>query len=375
MLPITITTVRPAHRYDIFIASGLFKNWRREVRTRFNPDQVLVLCDANVARLYPAETGAEDGTGWRVLMVEPGETRKTLGQYGELCEKALSSGIDRKTLVVAVGGGVTGDIAGFLAATLLRGLRFVQIPTTLLAQVDSSVGGKTGVNAAAGKNLVGAFHQPEAVFIDPSVLDTLTGREYLAGVAEVVKYGVMADKPFFDTLRRSAEPLRARDHAFLTTVIDRCCRIKAEIVAEDETEKGKRALLNLGHTFGHALEALAGYDGMVLHGEAVAVGTALAAEFAVREGRLAAEESRAIGDCLAALGIPARICQLGQAGPGEPLPWPELLTEERLREALLLDKKADNRRLSLVLPSAVGKCDVVKGIDADKVARFMQECL
>ena len=377
MRTISITTKRKDHCYDIIIETGIFSQWQEEVKKRVSANRFIVLADQNVAALRGLEKELAGQSGWDMLLVEPGETRKNLQQYSELCEKSLSLGIDRKSVVVALGGGVIGDIAGYVAATLLRGIRFIQIPTTLLAQVDSSVGGKTGVNAAAGKNLVGAFHQPELVLIDPALLDTLPTREYLAGLAEVVKCAILTDRVFFDQLTALSSQITARNHDVLSTIIEFCCRIKADIVSADETEKGKRALLNLGHTFGHALEALAGYDGRVVHGEAVAVGTVLAAAYSVKMGLLQPGEAKAIQACFIKLGLPVRISSLGQGDSATPstLDWQKLMNSPLLSAALLQDKKADTRQLTLILPTALGCCDIVKGVGVEKVADFMRENL
>ncbi len=371
MLKIDIELTRPPHAYSLFINPGLCAEWRREVEERMPASAYLVLADANLARagLVPA-AGTVEGK-WRCLWVEPGEEHKTLTQYAALCEAALRFGIDRSTVVVAVGGGVTGDIAGFVAATLMRGLRLAQIPTTLLAQVDSSVGGKNGVNTDAGKNLVGAFLQPELVLIDPAFLDSLPRREYLAGVAEIVKTAVLDSPEFFHDLARSAEALGNNDHSVVANAIARCCRVKSGFVMADERDTGRRQLLNLGHTFGHVLEALAGYDGRVIHGEAVAVGMALACGFSCDTGRMAAADAREIPALLAALGLPTAIDQLGMDGDA-PLRWDDLLAGERGRAALFLDKKAGAGKVNLILPHALGDCRFEKGFDADEVMDFMR---
>lgn len=370
MYTIGIEVGRRNHAYDIVIATGSLARWRGEVDKRLGAGRRLVVADGRVDDIRGIGRSLAGSPEWILLRAEAGETRKNLEQYGELCEKALAAGIDRGTVVVAIGGGVVGDIAGFMAATLLRGLRLVQIPTTLLAQVDSSVGGKTGVNAAGGKNLIGAFHQPEFVLVDPAALDSLPDREYRAGLAEVLKYGVIGDGAFVASLRASARLLARRDGDTLAAAIERCCRMKAAIVAEDERERGARALLNLGHTFGHALEAIAGYDGRVVHGEAVAVGMALAAGFAA-EARILPPSAR--DDIIAALsdlGLPRRIADLGRRG--EEIAWREALQGEKLFQALARDKKAGGGMATLVLPTAVGECRIVHDVPVSKVAAFMQ---
>ncbi|MDR1744423.1 MAG: 3-dehydroquinate synthase [Planctomycetota bacterium] len=377
MLTIEAELKRPGHSYSILFEPGLCADWRREVTQRVPAGTYLALVDANLARkgLAPVPPhGAADGA-WRYLWVEPGEEHKNLAHYAELCEGALRFGIDRKTVVVAVGGGVTGDIAGFVAATLLRGLRLVQIPTTLLAQVDSSVGGKNGVNVAVGKNLVGTFLQPELVLVDPVFLDSLPEREYRAGVAEVVKTAVLDGREFFSELERSQDRLRERDHGFLSEAIARCCRVKTGYVMADELDTGKRQLLNLGHTFGHALEALAGYDGRVVHGEAVAVGMVLACDFSVKRGTMPVADANAVRELLSRLGLPVTIAELGKSSGAETgigMPWRDLLAGKEGERALFMDKKADGGKVNLVLPHAIGDCRFEKGFDAGAVMDFMR---
>lgn len=371
MLKIETELKRPNHSYSILFEPGLCSKWRDEIEERVPAATYLALVDANLARggLVPP-SGTAEGK-WRYLWVEPGEEHKNLEQYAELCESALRFAIDRKTIVVAMGGGVTGDIAGFVAATLLRGLRLVQIPTTLLAQVDSSVGGKNGVNAKAGKNLVGTFLQPELVLIDPLVLDTLPRREYLAGVAEIVKTAVLDGLDFFRELQRSVDLLRTCSHSYVSGVIARCCRVKTRFVMSDERDTGQRQLLNLGHTFGHVLEALAGYDGRVVHGEAVSVGMVLACGFSVARGTLSGVEAREVRDLLKGLELPAAIADLGKRD-ARPIDWRSALASKEAEAALFLDKKADDGRINLVLPHAIGDCRFEKGFPTRDVLEFMR---
>ncbi len=285
----------------------------------------VVVTDRNVARHHLGPLLASlDAAGLRhaEVVVEPGEGSKSFATYAEVCGGILDARAERGDLVVALGGGVVGDLAGFAAATLKRGMRFVQIPTSLLAQVDSSVGGKTGINAPQGKNLVGAFHQPSLVLIDTDCLDTLPEREFRAGYAEVAKYGLIDDAPFFDWLDENREAVfaggrngaEARRHA-----IAQSCRAKAAVVERDEHERGDRALLNLGHTFGHALERLTGYDGArLVHGEAVAVGIAMAFRFSALLGLCPAATRRASSATSARPACPpaSATCRAGATGPG-----------------------------------------------------------
>ena len=357
---------------DILVESGLLARWADEIRARAPASGYLVVIDERVAALRPEFAAAGLGP---LIPVPAGESGKTLSSYAGLCERLLAFAPDRRTVLAAVGGGVTGDLAGFAAATLLRGLAWVQTPTTLLAQVDSSVGGKTGVNAGGGKNLVGAFHQPSLVLADPGALSTLPRREWLAGYAEVVKYALLGDAAFFEDLDADP-PTRESDPARLACVVRRCCRIKAGIVASDERESGRRALLNYGHTFGHALEALAGYDGCVTHGEAVAVGMLLAADFAVARGLCPAGAPARMRGHWARAGLPGSIGELGCGGQGGRGPdWRALLSGPELEQALSRDKKAAAASLALILPSALGRCEIRRGFAPAEAADFMRAAL
>ncbi|MCD8140977.1 MAG: 3-dehydroquinate synthase [Planctomycetaceae bacterium] len=372
MLTIDVNITRPSHSYSILLEPGLSADWRAGVESRLAASSYLALVDATLAaaRDIPPH-GCMEGK-WRYLWVRPGEENKHLEQYAALCEDALHFGITRDAVLVAVGGGVTGDIAGFVASTLLRGVRLVQIPTTLLAQVDSSVGGKNGVNAEAGKNMVGTIYQPSLVLIDPAFLDTLPRREFLAGVAEIVKTAVLDSGEFFASLEAGAERLAANDHGFVVDAIGRCCRIKAGFVQDDERDTGRRQLLNLGHTFGHVLESLAGYDGSVVHGEAVAVGMVLACRFSVARHTLAKADADAVELLLTALGLPTRIGQLAADRP-EPLDWSAALASEEAVAVLAADKKAGADGVNLVLPHAIGDCRLEKGFSPVEVLRFMRD--
>ncbi len=372
MSTLTVSLTRPAHSYDILILHNLPLNWREEIEARLPGRNYLLLADVNLARLYDLPPDRSTRGKWLTLHVHPGEQNKNLAQYAELCEAALRLGVERDTVLAAFGGGVTGDIAGFVAATLLRGLRLAVIPTTLLAQVDSSVGGKNGVKSAAGKNLVGTFHQPSLVLIDPAFLDSLPRREYLAGVAEMLKTAVIGGRDFFDLLRQDRNALKSVNHDCLRRHIARCCEVKAGLVGEDEFDQGRRQLLNLGHTFGHVLETLAGYDGRVVHGEAVAVGMAMACGFAVRKGFLSREDGEAVRGLLTDLQLPVRMGQLGGGISGRGAPeWERLLRGDAALASLLLDKKGQEGKVNLVLPHAIGDCRLDKGFVGAEVLEYM----
>jgi len=299
--------------YDIHIGSGLLDRLGEFVRP-LRPSQLLVVTDSRVGPLYAARALAALQTLAPVAVFEltGGETGKDMRAVEAVLDALLAAGADRKSVVIALGGGVVGDIAGFAAAVYMRGIRFVQVPTTLLAQVDSSVGGKTGVNHPRGKNLIGAFHQPEAVVADTDTLRTLPPRELSAGLAEVLKHGLLADAEYFAQVTSDLPRLLACDEQALTAAIGRSCEIKAAIVARDEKESGERALLNLGHTFGHAIEALTGYERW-LHGEAVGCGMCLAADLSRRLDLITRADVEAVERAIAAAKLPTRIEGLSRA--------------------------------------------------------------
>ena len=336
-----------SRRYPITIGSGLLAN--SALIAGLAPGKhALVLTDENVAPhwLAPLE-GALAGKNVKVLTLPPGEQEKSLQRFGEVIEALAGLGASRDATVFALGGGVVGDLAGFAAACWMRGVRYVQLPTTLLAMVDSSVGGKTAVDLPSGKNLVGAFHQPAAVLADTDTLATLPERELRAGLAEVIKYGAIFDVGFISWLERHIEALLARDPIALTEAIARSCRHKAGVVARDEQEQGERMLLNFGHTFAHAIEVEQGYGGL-LHGEAVAVGMVAAA-------RLAAQLRRApLADCerLAAL--------LRRAGL--PVAVPAGLDADALVARMKLDKKAVSGMLRLILWRGIGRAEIMRDV-------------
>ena len=329
-----------ARGYDIHIAPDVLRRGSA-YHGALGAGPVLVITNETVAPLYLERvTAALDGEhAVDTLVLADGEAYKTLATVNAIYDKLLADGYGRDTTLVALGGGVIGDIVGFAAATYQRGIGFVQLPTTLLAQVDSSVGGKTGVNHALGKNMIGAFHQPTRVLADVDALASLPAREFAAGMAEVIKYGLIRDAGFFDWLETNMARLNAREPDVLIEAIRRSCEHKAEIVAADEREAGERALLNLGHTYGHALEAELGY-GQWLHGEAVAAGMCMAAHTSVRLGWLKADTAERIETVIAAAGLPIA-------------PPPEL-SAARIRALMARDKKTQAGRLRLVLLRDLG---------------------
>jgi 3-dehydroquinate synthase len=329
--------------YPIYIGSGLLA--RAELLTSYiHGARAAVVTNETIAPLYLARVRAHLAHYNPVEVILPdGEQYKTLEILNRIFDALLQNRCDRQTTIVALGGGVIGDMAGFAAATYQRGVPFIQVPTTLLSQVDSSVGGKTGVNHPLGKNMIGAFYQPHAVVIDTDTLDTLPDRELSAGLAEVIKYGLIRDPEFFAWLEAHMDRLLARDPEALASAIERSCRNKAEVVAADEREAGVRAILNLGHTFGHAIETGMGY-GAWLHGEAVAAGMVMAADLSSRLGWLAEHEVARIRALIARARLPVQA--------------PPMLTAARFRSLMSVDKKVQAGKLRLVLLKSIGEAVV-----------------
>ena len=350
--PREIAVALGARRYPIRIGAGLLDqpaSWRDAI----GGPQALVVSNAAVAPHYlPRVCAALRDVACATVILPDGEAHKTLDSAVRVFDALAAMPANRDATVIALGGGVIGDIAGFAAACWMRGIACVQVPTTLLAMVDSSVGGKTGVNLPQGKNLIGAFHQPRAVVIDTDTLATLPARELRAGFAEVVKYGAIGDATFFAWLEAHAEALLARDAALLAQAIATSCRHKAAIVARDETEQGERALLNFGHTFGHALETCAGY-GTLRHGEAVAIGMCLAARLSAALGRAPAADAERLAALLRRFGLPT-----------EP---PAGIAADALLSTMRIDKKNRAGRLRLILWRGVGRAEIADGVDAAAV--------
>jgi 3-dehydroquinate synthase len=342
--------------YEIRIGTGNLGFAGEFFNARGGLKRAVIISDARVepfhARPVANSLSSVGVVAVDTLVVETGEKTKCVAEAEKLWNKLLALGADRKTLIVAVGGGVVGDLAGFVAATYARGIPFAQVPTTLLAQVDSSVGGKVGVNLPRAKNMVGAFWQPTAVLVDTQTLQTLPEREYRSGLGEIVKYGVIMDAELFARLEHDAAALTSRRHDVLQQVIARCCQLKAEVVEADEREKtGRRTVLNYGHTFAHAFETVTGYNEL-LHGEAVSIGMMCAARLAQRLGRIDAQfvsRQRAI---LIALGLPVRV--------------PDLDPEQMIA-AMSHDKKTEAGQLRFVLPTRLGDVDLVSGVDLAEV--------
>jgi len=370
--PATVTVALGDRSYDIVIGRGLIASLGARIAALRPGAKAAIVTDENVARYHLAAVEAalaEAGVPTSRVIVPVGEGSKSFGVFEQVCEAIIAARIERGDLVVALGGGVIGDLAGFVASAVRRGIDYVQVPTSLLAQVDSSVGGKTAINSAHGKNLIGAFYQPILVLADTAALDTLPQREFRAGYAEVAKYGLLGDAAFFSWLEANWRDVfkggyssrnSAREHAIAVS-----CRAKAAIVARDERETGDRALLNLGHTFGHALEAACGFSERLLHGEAVAAGTALAFGFSARLGVIStAEAERAIRH-LDQVGLPTRPTDI----PGG------LPSVDRLMDLIAQDKKVKRGMLTFILVRRIGSAFVESGIDPQDVRAFLSEKL
>jgi 3-dehydroquinate synthase len=350
--------------YEILVGPRLIARAGSEILPLLRRRQVVIVSDEIVARQYLAplrDSLSEAGIAHHTVLLPPGEETKDLDHFGWLAEEILAVGIERGTMLAALGGGVVGDLTGFAAATLLRGIDFVQIPTTLLAQVDSSVGGKTGINTRMGKNLIGAFYQPRLVLADTSVLTSLPRRELLAGYAEIVKYGLIRNAEFFTLLEAEGYQVCALDPEALRRAVLTSCAMKAEIVAGDEREEGDRALLNFGHTFGHALETETGFGSRLLHGEAVGIGMVLAFEFAARLGLVGAEQAERVRRHLADCGLPTRLDAIGLAG----------IPADRLLAHMSRDKKVRDGRIALILPRRIGDAFVMKDAPIDPLRDFL----
>lgn len=354
--------------YEVRIAKGLLRDAAQHCAQLLRKKSVPIVTDANVAQAWraPVEASfADAGIEPRWLVLPPGEASKGWETLARLTDWLLAEQVERGDHVLALGGGVIGDLVGFAAAILKRGCHFIQLPTTLLAQVDSSVGGKTAINTAAGKNLVGAFHQPALVLADLDALATLPEREMRAGYAEVLKYGVLGDAEFFDWLAESGPAVLARDDAALERAVATSVAAKARIVAEDERETAdRRALLNLGHTFGHALEAETGFSDRLLHGEGVALGMVLAARYSARVGLIGDDDAARVTRAVDAAGLPSEIAALGLDADGR-----------RLAAHMLHDKKMDAGTLPFVLLRGVGEAFVARDVELADVATFLDEQL
>jgi 3-dehydroquinate synthase len=363
--PGRLTVALGARSYDIVVGSGLLEQAGGLMKGVLRQDRVIVVSDQNVAPLHlpRLEAGLDRaGIAHQCVILPPGEQTKDFRHFQKLAEDILGMEIERRTALVALGGGVVGDLTGFAAATLLRGLDYVQIPTTLLSQVDSSVGGKTAIDTIYGKNLVGAFYQPVLVVADIDALATLPRRELLAGYAETVKYGLIRDPDFFDWLERHGPALVAGDAELRRAAVLRSCTAKAEVVAVDERDEGERALLNFGHTFAHALETETGFGDALLHGEAVALGMRLAFDLSVRLGLCQAAAAERVRRHYTAVGLPQA---LGHAGNARPF------TADGLLRHMRKDKKVQDGQITLILARAIGDAFISRDVPAGLLGAFL----
>jgi 3-dehydroquinate synthase len=363
--------------YDILIGDGLIDGAGVEISKVLPGARAAIVTDENVAALHlPRLTAslATSGIEATPVIIAAGEKSKSYTEFARVCDAVISAKLERRDMVIGFGGGVVGDLSGFVAASVRRGMRFVQMPTSLLAQVDSSVGGKTGINSPHGKNLVGAFWQPQLVLADTGLLTTLSAREFRAGYAEVVKYGLIDQPDFFEWLDKNRDAVfaggAARAQAIATS-----CRAKAAVVARDEQETGDRALLNLGHTFGHAIEAAAGYDSeVVVHGEAVAIGLVMAHRFSVALGSAPEADAKRLEFHLRAAGLPLRIADLGghNLSGGQAL---AAMGADQMLGFMAQDKKVVRGALTFILTRGIGKSFIAKDVPQDKIRDFLAQTL
>ena len=363
-----VTVALDDRSYDILIGPGRIGHAGAEIARRLPGIRAAVITDQSVADLHLpalAESLAAAGIEHRAIVLPPGERTKSYERLVEASEAVLDARLERGDAVIALGGGVIGDLAGFVSGIVRRGMRLVQVPTSLLAQVDSSVGGKTGINSPHGKILIGVFHQPSLVLADTNVLDTLSPREFRAGYAEVVKYGLIDQPDFFAWLESNWRDVfsggPARSHAIATS-----CRAKAHVVAADERESGQRALLNLGHTFGHALEAATSYDSArLVHGEGVAIGMVLAHEFSARMNRCSPHDARRVAAHLESVGLPTQVSDIDGARP----------TPDILMQHIAQDKKVKRGKLTFILTRGIGQSFVAEDVPKSEVLGFLKEKL
>ncbi len=370
--PIKIPVALGERAYEIVIGRGLIASLGERIKALRPGARVAIVTDETVAQFHSGAVEAalkSSGIDRARIVVPAGEGSKNYETFEKVCEAIIDARIERSDLIVALGGGVIGDLAGFASACVRRGLGFVQVPTTLLAQVDSSVGGKTGINSLQGKNLVGAFHQPILVVADTALLDTLPKREFCSGYAEVAKYGLLGDAAFFTWLEKNWQDVfsggqtsgsSAREHAIAV-----CCRGKAGIVARDERETGERALLNLGHTFGHALEAGCGFSERLLHGEAIALGMVMAFDFSARKGLISSADADRARAHLAAVGLPIHVSHVPGGVPGV----------DALMDLIGQDKKVKRGKLTFILVRGIGQAFVENDVDPAEVRAFLSERL
>ena len=350
--------------YDIIIGDNILKDCHHWIAPHLHHHKTIVITDDNIAPHHLAtveKSLTEGGITTHSIVVPAGEQSKCTAVFADVCEQILSIGIDRKSTIVALGGGVIGDLVGYVAASLLRGIDFIQIPTTLLAQVDSSVGGKTGINAQAGKNLIGAFHQPKLVLIDVATLNTLPLRDIRAGYAETLKYGAIDDFPFFEWLEKNGRGVLEGDVDARLYAVTNSVQAKSRVVSKDEKEGGVRALLNLGHTFAHALENALGYDGRMLHGEAVSIGMTMAHDLSVRMGLCPSQDRERLTAHLKAMGLPTDLTMVSDFN------W----DSNDLIDRMWKDKKVVGNTMTFILSKGIGQAFISKDVELNHVRHVL----
>ena len=352
-------------KYKIFLGSNLLNQIDFILKNHLTNKNIVILYDKALKdRLNILELSLSKVTS-KIASIEisSGEKSKSLNNYIKLCEQVIKTGISRDTIIVAFGGGVIGDLVGFVSSTLLRGLNFIQIPSTLLSQVDSSIGGKTGINSVYGKNLIGTFYQPIAVLTDVSLLQTLNKREILSGYAEIAKHSIIKDKVFFQWLEKNGPDIIMGNNQLRIEAILKSCRIKRSVVEEDEFEKGNRALLNLGHTFGHAIEGYLNYDGTILHGEAVSIGIIMALKLSVKMGYCSKNDYERVLEHFNVVGLPTSM----------KLYTSKIIDPLKLWKIMQNDKKMYKNHLNFILPDKIGKCTIRKDIEKSDVLSLLNE--
>ncbi|MEO0411898.1 MAG: 3-dehydroquinate synthase [Pseudomonadota bacterium] len=365
---LTVSVGLGSRSYDILVGEDLLNKPSRPLTQLVGGRRCAVVTDDTVAKLHLKPFMAmlkKLGARVDTITLPAGESTKSFAQLENLCHQILDLKITRNDMIVALGGGVIGDLTGFAAAITRRGIDFIQVPTTLLAQVDSSVGGKTAINVAQGKNLIGAFYQPRLVLADTKALSTLPERERMAGFAEIVKYGLICDPQFFNWLNQNGKKVLACDSEALRHSVARSCQIKADVVAADERETGKRALLNLGHTFGHAIEAHGGFDGRILHGEAVSIGMVMAHQVSHSLGHMASKDLDIVLETFQALGLPRRVERFGLKG----------LTASEMIRHMAQDKKNMDDRITLILSRGIGQAFLTRDVGAAVLEPMIEKIL
>ncbi len=357
--------------YQIFVGTGILSNCDKILRKFLKNKKVILIHDT----FFSLEKGGNNHfinfveaikkltMNVKLINISGGDKTKNIFELNHVLEKSLLYEIDRDSLIIAFGGGVIGDIAGFASSILLRGINYIQIPTTLLSQVDSSVGGKTGINSRKGKNLIGSFHQPLAVIADIDIMDSLPKREFLAGLVEVIKYGLIKDKSFFDYLEENHKEILNYNKLKLKKIISRSCEIKSEIIKNDEKENGQRAILNLGHTFGHAIESFAKYDGTIIHGEAVSIGICLAFKLSHKMGFCDQTEKERVIDFFEKLKLPTSFKHIKNIS----------ITASKILEKFKYDKKNRNNQLTFILNKKIGESFIKNDMDIDILTKFLDE--